>query len=88
MEIRKGYETQFNMLQTMICNFNAVCQKEDALKVLRKQKKLIKKHKVQPRILLSMVLIWDAIVQDDSLDESESNDDSLDHLDIDSLIAN
>ncbi len=55
------------MLQTMVCNLNAVGQKEDALKL-------------QQRLLSTFV-----IVQDDSSDESESNADSLDHIDIDSL---
>jgi hypothetical protein len=43
------------MLQTVVCNFTAFGQKEDALNIINKQKKLIKKHKVQQRILLSMV---------------------------------
>jgi hypothetical protein len=51
----------------MVCNLNAVGQKEDALKL-------------QQRLLSTFV-----IVQDDSSDESESNADSLDHIDIDSL---
>ena len=87
VEIRKGYETQFSMLQTLVCNLHAVGQNEDSLNILKKQKKLIKKHKLQQRILSSMVVIWDTIVPDDS-DESESSDDTLDDLDINSLVDN
>ncbi len=88
VEIRKGYETQFSMLQTLATNLHAVGQNEDAHNILKKQKKLIKKHKLQQRILSSMVVIWDTIVPDDSSDESESSDDTLDDLDITSLVAN
>jgi hypothetical protein len=38
VEVRKGYETQFNMLQTMVCNLIAVGHKEDILKVSKGSK--------------------------------------------------
>ena len=76
------------MLQTLVCNLHAVGQNEDAHNILKKQKKLIKKHKLQQRILSSMMVIQDTIVPDDSSDESESSGDTLDDLDITSLLAN
>lgn len=88
VEIRRGYETQFSMLQTLFANVLAVGQNEEASNILKKQKKLIKKHKLQQRILSSMVVIRDTIVPDDSSDESESSDNTFGDLDINSLVAN
>jgi hypothetical protein len=59
VEVRKGYETQFNMLQKMVCNMNAIGQTEDALKVIKDQKKAIKKHKLQQKLLSTFVIIPD-----------------------------
>jgi hypothetical protein len=56
--------------------------------LLKKQNKLIKKHKLQQRILSSMVVIRDTIVPDDSSDKSESSDNTFGDLDINSLVAN
>ncbi len=62
-DVRKGYETQFTMLQTMVCSMNAVGHKEDALKVTKDQKKVVKKHKLQQRLLSTFVIIPDTVQQ-------------------------
>lgn len=57
IEVRNGYEAQFYMLVTIVCNMNVVGQREGALKVINEQKKVLKKHKLQQGLLESFVLL-------------------------------